>query len=222
MLRVHRKADYLPDVFATISGLARAGETVVSVMADRPSAEVLTALSRFDRASGVTLSVIPAPFDVARNYSAAAQFQFEHLLTYEGVQFACLLDDDVFLEPAGIEEINGHLGADEPPDILQVETVFLWDSRDNVNSRFPTHLSDFVFRVLPGDVFPDDLVTHAPDGIRVSGRRTRLRHPLHHLGYLTARERRDAWDRARATGKIDAHTTALIQTPILRPIHGPE
>lgn len=191
-------------------------------MLDHPSGDVLATLTQAERALPFNFRVEhctptrPLPQD----WSGAIRLHYAHLLTMGRPRWGVLLDDDVLLPRGATKRLAGLLERDEA-DVYEIETIFLWNDPTLANRRFPVHLSDFLFRCWANDDYPDDLVVHAPDGVRRHGRRSRLSFPLLHYGYLTTADREAAWRGARRAGKVDAHTLALVQEPDLHPWQSP-
>lgn len=145
------------------------------------------------------------------------QQQYAELMDLSGGAQACMVwDDDMLFSTAALTELK-HLVLC-PPDRVEAESLFLWDSYSQYNAAFPRHWSAVLFRSYPGDQFPVDYVVHCPDSVARSDFCVRITAPVINFGYLTDTDRAVAWGAQKEAGKIDAHTLCLIREPRLEAV----
>lgn len=223
MLRVHRRHKYLRRIFDNFRRLAQGRSLFLSIQADRPTPEVAATLGKLVKRlpPSIKVGLIESPFPLLERkerYMEALQLQYDHLreLADGDLQVAALWDDDFWLTPAGIRELRGHLNIMRV-DRVEARSVFLWDDHEHHNTNFPPHWQALAFRVYPTDNFPRDYTVHCP--VRVAaGSSVRLRNTLQNAGYMDEEDRQLTWLAYLRAGKIDAHTTKLVQPPKLEKI----
>jgi len=133
----------------------------------------------------------------------------------EGPDAILNLDDDQIFTDDGLSEIAGHLNV-FTEDRYDYRTLFMWDSLDTYNERFPEHWSSNLFRAYPDDVWATKVVQHCPQEVSRSPYVVRLSEPAVNFGYINEPDRLDYWQRYKRAGKVDAHTLALIREPHLK------
>lgn len=221
MLRLHRRHKYIPRIFDNIKKLARSCICGVSVMLDRPTADVVCALDKelkfLPTNIAVALTEASMPLvDRGENFMLLLQQHYAHLLDNLGpVDAVCLWDDDFWFRRRGIRELRGHLSTLNY-DRVEARSWFLWDHPEQANERFRPHWQAILFRVYPGDDFPLDYIVHCPHRVARSPHVCRMRNRLHNAGYLEKDERLATFEVYRRAGKIDAFTTMLVADPIIQ------
>lgn len=226
MMRVHRRAQFLPEIFKQIWHLIkpRADRTAhVVVMYDRPTGEVLSAMAQIATKlpSRITLTEISASAPVL---SASKGDRFiaslpEMFACRDGTEDVGILwDDDLLMTAKGMFELRAHMELLQH-DLLIANWLHVWDEeRTEYNSRFPRHTAVWLFRILPGDDFSRTLGKHCPENVSHSQKKSFLAHPILHLGYSTPDLRAAAWTAQKAAGRIDPHTIKIIKDPLRRPL----
>lgn len=218
LLRAHREARWLPRIFKQFSKLSKYHEVWVCASLDRPSAEVITAFSKFEKHVGnrPNLHLVYheplAPVISAEHgerWSLNLQDQYECLLAECAVQACMVWDDDQVFSAEGLREIRGHLSSLEA-DRLEVLSLFMWETENQYNSSMLSHWSTILFRVYPGDAFPKRFVHSATERVSRSPHVIQLQWPLPNYGLMDHTARMAAWERARAAGRIDAFTSQFI------------
>jgi hypothetical protein len=181
-------------------------------MVDRPSAGVLTALNHVERhlPDAIELSVLEAPTPIlsgagGEQWMSNLQVQHAHLLAQFDAQAILVLDDDQLFTVEGLKELKGHLG-ELKYDRYSFLSLFMWDDPGCYNASMTTHWSDILYRVYPGDTYSTKFVNHSTEACARSKQTTKMVWPLRNFGYLTADDRREAWDRSREAGRVDAFT----------------
>lgn len=223
MLRLHRESRYIPRIFDTFRKLARDIQCKLCVQVDRPAPDVVCALSRQLRQlpSNIEAKVIEAQeplVGAGERYMVALQRHYAELLAMGDIDAASLWDDDMWLRREGIREMRKHF-KNFLFDRVEALSLFLWDHPEKFNRRFPPHLSAILFRVVPGDQFPTDIMCHCPRGVNFSDARALLSMPLINAGYLDKEIRDASFARCKRAGKLDQHSLALIKPPMLESVN---
>jgi len=226
LLRVHRRSKYLRDIFKQISQLSKGRKTTVIVRSDRPSVEVISSLDRIeqDLEDNITMNFFEAR---SRTRSSSGELwglsckeihaEMNQLEDVPGI--AMLWDDDVLFTTESLQEVKDYLSFIET-DRIDIRWAMCHGSTIIENTTFPQHWATCAFRVIPGDAWSDTLIQHAPEAASL-GTSKRISSPALHLGYLTEDDREDAWLSAKASGKLDSHSYALIRPPQLKELnHG--
>lgn len=143
-------------------------------------------------------------------WCANLQDQYECLLEHAPVQACMVWDDDMVFSAEGLRELRGHLSALEA-DRLEALSLFMWDKENTYNAAMLTHWSTVLFRVYPGDKFPDNFVHQATRRVARSPHKISLQWPVLNFGLLDKYARMAAWERSRAAGRIDAFTAQFIE-----------
>lgn len=221
MLRVHSRHEYLDRVFATFARLANEDRNVtVCIMYDRANAEIISAINyAFERYPYLRRLEMQAPFalvdEKGEHFMEALDIQYEALRAeVPNLDAASLWDDDMWLTPAGLVELNKILDNFDC-DRLETRTYFLWDSLERANENFPPHWQALVFRVYPEDRYSTDFMVHCPEYTAFSPELRRMTHRLRNAGYMEPRERQRTWEMFKRAGKIDSHTMVLQVPPRL-------
>ena len=209
--------------------IARTGVPVrVLFSFDRPTPEVcltLEGIQNYKRSwfKDVDLKLFfePAPAPVlsaaGERWMQVLQGQYEKLLELSPEVRCCMLwDDDQLFPEDALDELVFYFA--DPPDRVEVESLFLWDSTSKYNAAFPPHWAAIFWRVYPGDQFPDDFVVNCPKDVARSPRAVRMATPAVNYGYLTDTDRSCAWGAQKEAGKIDAHTLCLQRPPRLEDV----
>ena len=228
IVRVSRREKYLQAILDQIREIARTGVAVhVLFSYDRASPEVALTLEgihdyRPGWFSGVDLTVHiePAPEPIlspgGQRWMQVLQQQYTQLLHKADCQIVMLWDDDMLFPQETLDALVATFA--DPPDRVEAQTLFLWDSLTEHNAAFPEHWSAVAFRVYREDQFPDDFVVHCPEMVARSNFCVKLASPVVNYGYLTDTDRARAWGAQKEAGKIDAHSLCLIRPPRLRSI----
>ncbi len=224
MLRVHRRDMYLEDIFKNLRYLSRGREFHLAIQADRPSAAVTKELNRLVKQApdSWNIEVFDAPcklVDRKENFMVPLQAHYEYLCDMADgkLDAAALWDDDFWLTKKGLRELKGHLDILDA-DRIECKSLFLWDNRSQANEAFPPHWQALVFRVLPGDRYPEDYIVHCPHNA-AQGKHIRMSNQLRNAGYMDADDRRLTWQAYKKAGKIDAHTLSLVKDARLEEIN---
>lgn len=222
VLAVHRRAQYLEEIFAQIKELARDRQGFLVVQADRPSQEVIRELDRLvvQMPERIEIHIIGGPsmlLEQSIDWMSGRKYGFDYLASHKDCEVGMMWDDDCLFSKAALKELRGHLLFFEY-DRVDVEWLHLWDSTDKYNIEFPPHLSTCAYRIYEGHVYTSDLVVHCPELIARSNNKIRLKAPLFHYGYIDKKQRKELFDSYRHAGKTDAHTLALVKKPKLRKI----
>jgi hypothetical protein len=226
-MRVHREHRYLRRIFKQLRRLARkVGNLHLLISVDRPSGEVAARVTeeQFNANDHYDVTVIDSPKIVTEagcNWMGVLQETYSRFRSiYPFAQACALWDDDMILSDDMERELRAHL-RDLRHDRVEALTQFLWDDELHWNAGFPAHWSAFLFRVYPGDQYPTNYVVHCPDRVAKSAKHTQFKAPLVNFGYVDPKLRPLIFQRAKESGRIDAHTLTLVKPPNLQPLtHG--
>jgi len=221
LLRVHRRPQYLTQIFKQIKQLSDGRSTTVLVRTDRPSMEVMTSLDRIQESlpSNIKVEVFEAACRTrsssGENWALSCVELHEKTLALEPLpEVAMLWDDDVVFGDTALQEVKEALAFFDY-DNISVRWAMCHGSTNIENTTFPAHWAACAFRVYKDDAWSTTLVQHAPANA-ANGTTLKLSPPALHLGYLTENDREEAWLAAKASGKLDNHTYALIRPPQLK------
>jgi hypothetical protein len=192
-------------------------KVTIAILADRPSAGVVKALSREKWPKKYNVIIEPSPEPVVgetTNWVRPLAFLHERIMQEEPEAILNLDDDQLFTDD-GIAEIRGHLEF-FTSDRYEYRTLFMWDDESTYNDRFPDHWSANLFRAYRHDQWATHFVQHCPEACARSQHVTRLQEPVVNFGYMDADVRADYWQKYKRVGKVDAHTLALIREPDLK------
>jgi len=225
MLRLHRRARWIPDIFKQMRRIARdVNEIYTVVMVDRVSHEVVTTLNReLERKENEILNIelMDAPSEgiVSSNgqkWMESLRVQYGRLRLNAGypLDAAMLWDDDCLFSEDGLRELRGHLRCLEY-DRLDGESIFFWDDKEHINTRFPRHVQASLFRVYPDDDYPknNDFIVAAPEYVSRSHNWLLLSNPILNHGYMTKADREMVFAAAKLSGRMDDHTLTLVRSP---------
>ena len=222
LLRVHRRHKWLPTIIRQLGSLAKGRRSHLIVRLDRPSPEVIGTLDRtVNDAPFNDVTFIPATTATRgegfQNWASSCVDLHEAMKGLDEFDAAMLVDDDVLFTRSSLAELRRHLDF-FTHDRVEARWAMCFGDKQTEDKNFPDHWAATAFRVYPDDSWSTERVQHAPAHAADSPRVGRLRSPLLHMGYLTDEDREEAWEAAKSSGKIDAHTMALIKEPSLVPI----
>lgn len=220
MVRVHRRADYLAQVFDCLNRLiSKRRQVHVAVMYDRPSGEVMSEVNQaFARHPKLGRLELEAPFrlvdEKGEHFMEALIEHYAFLRSQVDIDAGSLWDDDMWLDAAGRRELRRHLGALQC-DRIDARSYFLWDDFDHANEAFPPHWQALIFRAYPEDKYTTEFMTHAPEHCAFSPYGIRMSSRLLNAGYLSPEGRQRTWEMFQRAGKVDNHTLCLTLPPRL-------
>lgn len=223
MVRVHRRADFLAEVFSEMAqilvNVEDRGNAPLVIVCDKISGnvsqEIEKAIDRYHREIDLHLVEVKRPCHVWLGPLSTGLEAVRGLDATHCVQ----LDDDLVPSPAARRELIGYLRR-WPETLMRLDALWLhcWDTSKIHANHFPPHWAPVAYRVLPEDEYSGDIVNHAPDKVARSTAFAQLKHCLLHKGYMTKDLRKRAWEASKAQGKIDAHTLSIVRAPNLMPI----
>lgn len=203
-----------------MASLAANRRAFLVVRLDRPSPEVIGVLDR---------AVAELPFEDTLYIQATSPTRGGTNWAYSCVELwdaarlfcetdvAMLWDDDVVFTAPALREMRAHLDF-FTEDRVDARWAMCTGDEKTEDLNFPAHFATAAFRCYPDDTWSTDRVQHAPAHVADSKKSVVLKHPLLHLGYLSQDDREEAWEAARASGKIDAHSLALTKEPRTCPV----
>ncbi|MEE8522140.1 MAG: hypothetical protein V3S83_12330 [Gemmatimonadota bacterium] len=217
-LRVHRRWQYLEDVFKQIKELGRGRIVTVTVQTDRTSIDVFRELARIEtRLPTHVLTEIhegPQILNERQNWLLSIKTLYD--FADSDADAGIVWDDDWLFSKLGLREMRAHLELLEF-DRIEAKWLHCWDNHQQHNALFPEHWAACLFRMYPRDQWKR-LMAHCPDFVSRSPRVHRADFDIYHLGYMDPEDRRKAWEAYRAAGKIDGHSLCLVKEPDLKEI----
>lgn len=225
MLRLHRRADYLPTIFRQIRSLGRGREVVLVCCYDRASQEVIRTVDRLAAKMPPRCKLVhtEAPTPVVSSAGERWVESIAHChahIVAEGCDVGMLWDDDLLYSAEALRELRAHLQFFEH-DRLDALWLHMWDEPDTHNAAFPPHWAAAAFRVYPGDGYTDPTcLNHAPQACAWSDSVGVIQGPAYHYGYYTEDARRTSWASLKRAGKVDSHTLCLTQPPKKEKVSG--
>jgi len=230
LLQVHKRAEYLPEIFAQMKFLSRGLHGHVFVRFDRPSQEVIRIIDRL--AAKLPKRLEFTPFE-GKARAKAAQCNpnmlgglarrelHDFAMATDDFDAGMLWDDDVLFTWRALQDLRAFLRFLEH-DRYDIRWAMCHGNRATENITFPDHFATALFKVYPNDRWNIDYVQHSPHYTAFSDDAKIMETLALHLGYMTDEDRQIAWLNAKASGKIDAHTLALVREPSLKRIQHPE
>jgi len=226
LLRLHARDDCLQYIEQALSALREAVRLRVVVQFDR-SAKALrhragAALSRLGEWCALS-ALRPLVDETGEHFMEDLAAHWSRARFPTEPDFGVLLEDDEILSPALVSEVAALL-RDWPDDLDGTLLASAFPTEDQeTNPSIPEHVRHFVWRCQPGlgaGFNASGLMVHAPEHIVLNGKWARLSAPATNVGYRTREERLCSARRAFRSGKVDAHTLALLKEPVNATVPG--
>ena len=194
-------------------------------MADRPTAAVITTLSRIEDACPENIDITylesPEPIRTSKGcrWSETMQFMYGHLKD-GGSQAGMIWDDDLVFSDAAMDQLHQHLHFFEH-DRVEAEWLNIADEEARTyDSAFLKHTSTHLFRMYKEDDWSDVLTktiggggTASPIFVARSQNFTTITGRVLHLGYCSPDRRQHSWNAAKACGQTDGYFRQLARDP---------
>lgn len=198
------------DRYRTFAGV----DVAISVMADRPTQEVLAVLKRHDLAILTQPKLnFPLLSHHGERFMEALNIQLEDLEKAAHPDFLLLADDDRWFEPLRIAEELPAVLANPDIDLWYARSIFFQDDPHTFNTR-RHHYSPVLCRLIPGDRFPLTRIIQAPershDRAIVQDRVGAFKTPLLDYGSFRESDRLRLYKAFVAAGKSDPYVDSLL------------